>query len=187
MKLNIFHWIIAGAVATTLGPIASSFAQGDASGSTVIATSRQMNVPVDGKFSRFSAQVNFDPAKPATGTASFSIDTSSFDLGDATYNEQARGREWFDSAAYPKATFVSSTITPAGSNQLKVTGKLTIKDKSQNVTVPVTVIQQSATQIFDGSFPIKRIQFDIGTGDWKDTSIVADEVVIKFHVVVPRK
>jgi polyisoprenoid-binding protein YceI len=30
--------------------------------------------------------------------------------------------------------------------------------------------------------PIKRLAFGIGEGEWKDTSIVADEVVIKFRV-----
>ncbi|WP_207004500.1 YceI family protein [Trinickia mobilis] len=187
MKLNFFNWMLAGVVSATLGPMASSFAQSDAGRSTVIATSRQMNVPIDGKFTRFSAQVTFDPGKPTNGSASLSVETSSFDLGDTSYNEQARGKAWFDSSTYPNATFVSSAIIPTGNNQLKVTGKLTIKDKSQSVTVPVTVTQQGATQIFDGAFPIKRTQFDIGTGEWKDTSIVADEVVIKFHVIVAKK
>lgn len=187
MKLNDFRWTIACAVAASLASPPPSFAQGDVSGSSVIATSRQMNVPVDGKFTRFSAQVNFDPAKPATGAASLSIDTSSFDLGDASYNEQVRGKEWFDSASYPKATFVSNSIIQTGNAQLNVTGKLIIKGKSQNVTVPVTVTQQGAKQVFDGVFPIKRTQFDIGTGEWKDTSIVADEVAIKFHIIVVKQ
>jgi polyisoprenoid-binding protein YceI len=46
----------------------------DLAKSSVIATTKQMNVPVDGKFKKFSAQLNFDPAKPAAGTASVSID-----------------------------------------------------------------------------------------------------------------
>ncbi|MFP3247765.1 MAG: polyisoprenoid-binding protein, partial [Paraburkholderia sp.] len=33
----------------------------------------------------------------------------------------------------------------------------------------------------------KRSQFDIGTGEWKDTSVVADDVVIKFHIVATKK
>jgi polyisoprenoid-binding protein YceI len=83
---------------------------------------------------------------------------------------------------------VSSAIASAGgANQFKVTGKLTIKGKSQNVTVPVTVTQQGASPTFDGSLPIKRTQYDIGTGEWKDTSVVADDVVIKFHIVAARK
>jgi len=93
-----------------------------------------MNVPVDGKFNKFTARITFDPAKPAAGSANITIDTGSYDLGDAEYNKEVRGKEWFDSATFPTATFVSSAIAPAGTaNQYKVTGKLTIKGKSQTL------------------------------------------------------
>ncbi|MCC8394653.1 YceI family protein [Paraburkholderia sp. MMS20-SJTR3] len=178
---------LASVAALTLFGANLAHADVDLAKSTVIATTKQMNVPVDGKFKKFSAQLNFDPAKPAAGTASMSIDTASYDLGADDYNKQAQGKEWFDSAAYPSATFVSSAIAPAGGNQYKVTGKLTIKGKSQTVVVPVTIASQGATQTFDGALPIKRTQFDVGTGEWKDTSVVADEVVIKFHLVSAKK
>lgn len=182
--------LLACASAVSLLAVAPAFALAtvDTANSTVIATSKQMNVPVDGKFKKFTAQLDFDPAKPAAGSANLTIDTSSYDLGDESYNQQVRGKDWFDTAQFPNATFVSSAIASAGgANQFKVTGKLTIKGKSQNVVVPVTVMQQGASQTFDGSLPIKRTQYDIGTGEWKDTSVVADDVVIKFHIVAARK
>ena len=186
MKTPFLRWILAATAVTSLF-LGVAHAQVDSSKSTVTATSKQMNVPVDGTFKKFAAQLSFDPAKPAAGRARLSINTASYDLGDESYNEQVRGKEWFDAAQYPDATFVSSAIAPAGGNQFKVTGTLTIKGKSQNVTVPVTVAQQGSTQSFDGALPIKRSQFDIGTGEWKETSVVADEVVIKFHIVAAKK
>ena len=186
MKTPFLRWILAATAVTSLF-LGVAHAQVDSSKSTVTATSKQMNVPVDGTFKKFTAQLSFDPAKPAAGSARLSINTASYDLGDESYNEQVRGKEWFDAAQYPDATFVSGAIAPAGGNQFKVTGTLTIKGKSQNVTVPVTVAQQGSTQSFDGALPIKRSQFDIGTGEWKDTSVVADEVVIKFHIVAAKK
>jgi polyisoprenoid-binding protein YceI len=186
MKTSLFRWMLAATAASSLF-LGVAHAQVDTSKSTVTATSKQMNVPVDGTFRKFTAQVTFDPAKAAAGSAKLSIDTGSYDLGDPSYNEQVRGKEWFDAAHFPNATFVSSAIAPAGGNQFKVSGTLTIKGKSQNVTVPVTVAQQGNTQVFDGALPIKRSQFDIGTGEWKDTSVVADEVVIKFHIVAAKQ
>ncbi len=180
---NFHHSVLAGVAALTLFGANLAHAGIDMAKSTVVATTKQMNVPVDGKFRKFSAQLTFDPAKPTAGSANVSIDTGSYDLGAADYNKQAQGKEWFDSATYPSATFVSSGIAPAGGNQYKITGKLTIKGKSQVVVVPVTIASQGATQTFDGTLPIKRSQFDVGTGEWKDTSVVADEVVIKFHLV----
>jgi polyisoprenoid-binding protein YceI len=185
-----FRGLLACASAVFLLTAAPAFALEtvDAAKSTVSATSKQMNVPVEGKFTKFTAQLDFDPSKPAAGSANLTIDTSSYNLGDETYNQQVRGKDWFDTARFPSASFVSSAITSAGdANQFKVTGKLTIKGKSQNVVVPVTVTRQGASQTFDGSLPIKRTQYDIGTGEWKDTSVVADDVVIKFHIVAASK
>ena len=186
MKTPFLRWLVAATAVTSLF-LGVAHAQVDTSKSTVTATSKQMNVPVEGTFKKFTAQLDFDPAKPAAGSARLSIDTASYDLGDDSYNQQVRGKEWFDTAHYPNATFVSSAIAPAGSNQFNVSGTLTIKGKSENVTVPVTVAQQGTTQSFDGALPIKRSQFDIGTGEWKDTSVVADEVVIKFHIIAAKK
>jgi polyisoprenoid-binding protein YceI len=191
MKTNFSRPFLRPAIAVIAGlslfGASLAHADVDTSKSSVIATTKQMNVPVDGKFRKFSAQLNFDPAKPTAGSANVSIDTGSYDLGADDYNKQAQGKEWFDSAAYPAATFVSSAIAPAGGNQYKITGKLTIKGKSQTVVVPVTIASQGATQTFDGALPIRRTQFDVGTGEWKDTSVVADEVVIKFHIVASKK
>ncbi|MGF6465531.1 YceI family protein [Paraburkholderia youngii] len=187
MKVSFYRYMLAAFAAASLSAAGAALAQVDVAKSSVTATSKQMNVPVEGKFNKFTAQVSFDPAKPTAGSAQIDIDVASFDLGDESYNEQVRGKEWFDAKTFRRATFVSSEIAPAGSNQFKVTGKLTIKGKSQTVVVPVTVSQQGATQTFDGALPIKRSQFDVGTGEWKDTSVVAEEVVIKFHIVAAHK
>ena len=186
MQTPLYRWLLAATAATALFA-STAEAQIDAAKSTVIATSKQMAVPVEGKFKKFTAQLDFDPAKPTAGSATISIDTSSYDLGDETYNKQATDKDWFDTTHFPTATFASTAIAPAGGTKYNVSGKLTIKGKSQNVIVPVTVTSQGTTQTFDGSLPIKRTQFDIGTGEWRDTSVVADEVVIKFHLVDVKK
>jgi polyisoprenoid-binding protein YceI len=190
MKASFYRYMTAAFAAAALGASGAAHAQSelvDIAKSSIIATSKQMNVPVDGKFTKFTAQVNFDPAKPAAGSAQFTVDVGSYDLGDDSYNDEVRGKEWFDAKTFPSATFVSSAIAPAGGNKYNVTGDLTIKGKSQPVVVPVTVVQQGNTLTFDGAVPISRLKFDVGTGEWKDTSTVADEVTIKFHIVADKK
>lgn len=193
MKASFYRYMLGAFAAATLAAAsiaqvnAQAPAQVDVAKSSIVATSKQMNVPVEGKFTKFTAQVSFDPAKPTAGTAQFTVDVASYDLGDKEYNTQVAGADWFDAKRYPSATFVSSAIAPAGGNKYTVSGKLTIKGKTQNVSIPVTVTQQVGTQVFDGALPIKRLQFDIGTGEWKDTSVVADEVTIKFHIVAAKK
>jgi len=154
----------------------------DVAHSSVSAAFTQMDVPVDASFKRFTAQIDYDATHPEKTTARVDIDTASLDLGSAEYNKEIAGKTWFDSGKFPKATFVSTAVKPAGAGKLSVTGKLTIKGKTADVAFPVTISGSGAQQVFQGQVPIKRLAFDIGEGEWKDTSLVADQVVIKFRI-----
>ncbi|MGO0791572.1 YceI family protein [Herbaspirillum seropedicae] len=155
----------------------------DAAKSNVVATFKQLNVPVDAKFKKFAATIDFDAAKPAEGKANVEIDVTSFDLGEPDYNKEVQKKEWFNAAQFPKASFVSSSIKASGAGKYDVAGKLTIKGKTTDVSFPLTVKKEGVAQVFDGVLPIKRLTYNIGEGEWKDTGMVADEVTIKFHIV----
>ena len=154
----------------------------DAAHSSVSAVFKQMNVPVEAPFRSFSAAIDYDAAKPAASKANVEINTASFDIGDPMYNKEVAKKEWFNSAQFPKASFVSTSIVPGGAGKLNVSGKLTLKGKTADVTFPLAVKAEGGKQVFEGQLPIKRLAFNIGEGEWKDTSMVADEVVIKFRV-----
>jgi polyisoprenoid-binding protein YceI len=151
--------------------------------SSVAAVFKQLNVPVEAKFRKFTAAIDYDPAKPTAAKATVEIDIPSFDLGDPDYNKEVLKKEWFFAAQFPKASFVSTAITPGAAGKFTVTGKLTIKGHTAEVSFPLTMKTEAGHQVFDGSLPIKRLTYAIGEGEWKDTSVVADEVIIKFHVV----
>jgi polyisoprenoid-binding protein YceI len=154
----------------------------DPARSSVSAVFKQMNVPVEAKFKRFDAQIDYDAAHREASKARVDIDTASMDVGDPEYNKEIAKKEWFNSAQFPKASFVSSSIKPAGAGKLNVAGKLTIKGKTADVSFPLVVKPEAGKQVFEGQLPIRRLTFNIGEGEWKDTSMVADEVVIKFRV-----
>ena len=154
----------------------------DPAKSRVSAVFKQMNVPVEAPFKKFSAAIDYDAAKPELAKASVEIDTASLDVGDADMNKEVAKKDWFNAAQFPKATFVSSSIKPAGAGKLNVSGKLSIKGKSSDVSFPLTVKTEAGKQVFEGALPIKRLTYNIGEGEWKDTSMVADEVIIKFRV-----
>ena len=61
---------------------------------------------------------------------------------------------------------------------------LAIKGASQGVVVPVSVTQAGGTTTASGAFAIKRLDFKIGDGEWKDTSMVANEVQVKFKLAL---
>ncbi|GAA0742001.1 YceI family protein [Ideonella azotifigens] len=152
--------------------------------SDISFTSRQMGVPVDGKFKKWDAQIAFDPKKPETGKVSFTIDTGSATFGAAETDAEVPKAAWFNVPKFPQATFQSSAIKAAGPGKVEVTGKLSIKGAVHDVVVPVTLTQAGATTTAAGSFTIKRLDFKIGEGEWADTSMVANDVVVKFKLAV---
>ncbi|GAA0829845.1 MAG: YceI family protein [Cupriavidus sp.] len=178
---------VAAAVATAGLAANLAWAQIDAAKSSVTATAKQIGVPMEGKFKKFDATVDFDPAKLATSSAKVEIDVSTFEIGDAETTKEVKGKDWFDAGKYPKAVFQSTSIKAGAAGKFDVAGKLTIKGKTVDVTVPATYRQEGGAQVFDGVLPIKRTVFNIGDGEWKDTSVVADDVQIKFHIVTPAK
>ena len=149
----------------------------------VAFTYKQMNVPIDGKFKKTAASIVFDPAKPQAAKATLEIDLASIDAGSQEANDEVAGKLWFNTKAFPKATFVSSGVKALGNNRFEVAGKLTIKGKTQDATAPFTFKQDGANGVFDGTFTLKRADFAIGEGMWADFGTVANEIQIKFHVV----
>jgi polyisoprenoid-binding protein YceI len=169
-------------LSTVVAPGIAAILKTDNAKSSVSATFKQLNVPVDAKFNKFTVQIDYDSTKPTAAKANVEIDIASFDLGDPEYNKEVTKKEWFNAAQFPKASFVSSAIKPGANGQLIVSGKLVIKGKSADVQFPLSVKKEGAHQVFEGAIPIKRLNFNIGEGDWKDTATVADEVIIKFRV-----
>lgn len=151
--------------------------------STLSFVSKQMGVPVDGKFARFTTRIAFDPAKPAAGSARIDIDLASIDTGSTEANDEVVGKQWFNAKAFPTASFASSGVKALGGDRYEVAGKLSIKGRSKDVVAPFTFRQDGANAIFDGSFTLHRLDYAIGEGPWADPSAVANEVQIKFHVV----
>lgn len=155
--------------------------------SSIAFVSKQMNVPVEGSFRKFTAQISVDPAKPEAGKASIEIELASIDTGNTDADEEVAGKAWFDTKNNPVASFTSESINNIGKGQYQVTGKLTIKGKTLGAKAPFTLRQAGGILLIEGSFPLKRLDFNIGTGIWADTSVVADEVQIRFSLTVAAK
>lgn len=145
---------------------------------------KQMGVPVQGHFKKFDAQINFDAAKLATSKVSFSVDIASATLGAPEMDAELPKATWFNTAKFPQAQFTSSAFKALGGGKYEVSGKLAIKGQSRDVTVPLTMAQAGATTTATGVLPIKRLAFKIGEGDWADTSMVADDVQVRFKLAL---
>ena len=152
--------------------------------SEVQFTARQMGVPLEGHFKKFDAQISFDPAKPATSKIAFTVDTGSATMGSRETDSELPKPTWFNVPQFPQASFQSSTIKALGAGKFEVAGKLSIKGTARDVVVPVTLVQSGATTTATGVLPLKRLAFKIGENEWADTSMVADDVQVKFKLAL---
>ena len=152
--------------------------------SSISFVSTQMGVPVQGHFAKFGGEVAFDPAQPAAAKIALTIETGSATLGVKETDAELAKADWFNVAKFPQATFTSSAVKPLGGGKFEVAGQLAIKGKSQPVTVPVTLAQKDGITTASGEITIKRLAFDIGGGDWGDTSMVADDVKVNFMLAL---
>ncbi|CAN7186196.1 YceI family protein [Variovorax paradoxus] len=148
--------------------------------SQIAFVSKQMGVPVEGTFKKFDAQVAFDPRKPEGGTVALQIDTGSASLGVPMSDAELPKPPWFDTAHFPQASFQSSAIKALGDGRFEMAGKLTIKNISRQVTVPVSIAPANGHAVASGSFTIQRLDYKVGDGEWTDTSVVGNEVLVRF-------
>ena len=152
--------------------------------SSVGFVSRQMGVPVEGHFRKFDGQITFDPAKPEAARIHLAIDTGSATLGVKETDAELPKPAWFNVAKFPQATFDAKTVKSLGGGKYEVAGQLSIKGAAHDVVVPVQLTQSGAKTTAAGQFSLKRLAYKIGENEWADTSMVADDVQVKFKLVL---
>ena len=173
------------AVAATAGAADPALAQQVLPAQSEIGfVSKQMGVPVEGRFKQWTAQISFDPKKPEAGRVGLTIQTGSASFGAAETDAEVPKAAWFNVVKFPQASFQSESIKALGGGKFEVRGKLSIKGATQEAVVPVSVTQAGAASTAVGSFTIKRLDFKIGDGEWADTSMVANDVTVKFKLAL---
>lgn len=172
--------VLSAAASVTVAAVA------DADRSQVRFVATQSDVPLDGSFKRFSVDVDFDPARPQAGRIKVAIELASVDAGGSDANDLLKNRDFFDVGRFPGAAFESTSIQATGNGAFKATGRFTLKGHSADLAFPFAARPDGTGTWFEGSFPISRLAYRVGEGEWSDVSTLADEVQIKFKVHVPR-
>lgn len=175
---------LVAALALGSAPAASAaeFTRIDPAASEITFAYTQMGVNMDGRFTRFDAQIAFDPAAPEQGRAVLELPLAAIDVGFADANSEVQDKAWFDAAHFPVARFESSRITALGDNRFELAGMLTLKGTSHPISAPVTWTGQGTRAVFEGSFSLQRADYAIGEGQWSDFRLVANEVRVRFRI-----
>ncbi len=182
-------------IASTLVVLVLIFAAGtsitraaivDANRGQVKFIAHQSEVPLEGSFNRFSADIDLDPAHPQSGKIRVDIDLASVDAGGADANELLKGADFFDVSHFPSASFVATSVQASGDARFQASGPFTLKGHTANLVIAFVARPDSTGLWFEGSAPVSRLAFNVGQRQWSDTSTLDDDVQIQFRVHVMR-
>ncbi|MBL9204666.1 MAG: YceI family protein, partial [Opitutaceae bacterium] len=98
---------------------------------------------ITGTATGIAGAVTFDPANPGATQGRITLATSSLTVGNPVMGDHLRGANWLDVAVHPEITFEAQRLgnvrTQGNRTVAEITGRLTIKGISKEVTVPVTL------------------------------------------------
>lgn len=155
--------------------------------SQITFISKQMGVAVTGEFKKFSADIVLDPKNLAHAQAKVHVDIASINTGSTSANQEVLGKNWFDATHFPTAQLDTISIKAIASNKYVATTKITIKGKTIDFSIPVTLTENGGIATVDGSFTLRRRDFSLGEGSWADLDTVANEVQVKFRLQLAAK
>ncbi len=149
--------------------------------SSITFTGSQENNEFEGAFSEFNAVISLSPSQNKI--------TANVKTGSVSSNNQDRdtlliGEDWFNINIWPEASFSSTSIQQTEEGNYIANGDLTIRDITQAVELAfsLTPSKKSPYPRFIGDMKVRRLDFNVGKGDWIDTRWVANPVSIHIDL-----
>jgi polyisoprenoid-binding protein YceI len=122
-----------------------------------------------GLFSGATGSLQLDPVKLGTSKLDISIPVDSVTTTVSKLTDELKGDQWFDTAKFPKATFVSTQVVPTAEGAT-VTGNFTLHGITKPVVLHVRFIGAGVNPIdkaytvgFEATGTIKRSDFGVKT------------------------
>ncbi len=139
---------------------------------------------VIGKFDEFDGFVSLDLSNQNNNKALINVRIDSLDINYKRYKDLVLSEVFFDAKKFPLGLIDTNNFKfKYEDKKINLMGELTIKGKSQNIPIDIEVIKLASELVqvkSDVSF--SRNDFDIGTGNWKNTTILKDEIKIKANI-----
>ncbi len=150
---------------------------------------------VSGYFEEFGGTFTFNPEDLAGSKITFEIKVNSINTGIGKRDSHLRTEDFFDAKKYPLITFQSSKIVQTGGNNYDVTGTLTVKDMSKEITLPFKHLGTTAHPLkpkhhvagFNTSLTIDRLEYNVGNGKFYKMGVVGKDVDINVSLEVLRE
>lgn len=108
------------------------------------------------------------------------------DITDATYKAKLEGHlkspDFFDVAKHPEATFEITGVKDLGNNKVNISGNLTLRGVSKNISFDAAIVENTATSVkAKADFNINRHDWGITYPGQKDDAI-SQEINLKVDL-----
>lgn len=153
--------------------------------SAITFTVDQAGAPLQGTFKTYTASVCLDAKDVTKGSVQVDVQTASANTEVPELDDALKDSDFFDVPHWPKATFTSESMKQTGPGQYAVTGKLTVRDVTREVTVPFSwqPASDGKSAKLTAKLGIQRLDYKVGTGQWADPKWVGNQVDLGFSVV----
>jgi polyisoprenoid-binding protein YceI len=132
------------------------------------------------RLEKIDGRVILDRADLTRSSVSLTLALDGLRTGDDALDRRLEGAEFFDAARYPRMTFKSTRVEALGSNALRITGDLSVRDITHQVVLDVRINKISAdsankvTAGFDADTALRRSDFGVS----RYVPMVSDELSV---------
>ena len=150
---------------------------------------------IEGRFTEFSSTFLFDPDNLQASKIVFDIQVKSIITHNAKRDKHLLSKDFFDASRYPVINFTSTKINRTGKNTFDITGEFTIKGKSYNLILPLTLkgikdhpmVKGSKVIGFTGELILDRLAYGVGSGKFAEYGVVGKlvNITVSLELLAP--
>jgi cytochrome b561/polyisoprenoid-binding protein YceI len=156
-------------------------------GATLAFTADWSGSAIEGRFTRWTADILFSPEALDRSKLTVSIDMASAATGDDQRDQSLPSGDFFDTAAHPKATFTATKFRKTGEGKFVADGTLDLRGAKKPLSLPFSLKIDGDTATARGVTSLDRTAFGVGQGEWASTDQIAGKVQVSFSLVARRK
>ncbi len=136
----------------------------------------------DGQFPQWKATIRYDAAHPEQSAFDVVIPLANAATGDSNRDQSLPTSDFFDVARFPTAHFTTQSFSKAADGSVVAHGTLELKGHRHPVELAVHFTPSAQGGNLDVSTKLQRLDYGVGSGDYADTSVIANEVDVTAHL-----
>ncbi|MET4678283.1 YceI family protein [Luteibacter sp. 9135] len=147
-------------------------------GSTLGFSGKFQGQQFDGTFGKFDAAISYDAANLAASRFDVTVDMATAKTGDGDRDGALPGPDFFDVKKFATAHYVTTGFSKDAKGDVIANGNLTLHGVTRPLALKVAFSPNAGGARLSVTGTLKRLDFGVGSGDYKETSTIADEVLV---------